>query len=649
MVQCFRERSGWLDRQLAPARFDAAAFEQQLCCKPEELAGLWAKRAAYLPAAPDHGCLRQFCDSPLWQEHVVDVCTKAMDGDYPFFSGWQGQIGWPPDFNLDPVNGTHWPVGQEWLNAARPKTDLKMVWEASRFTLAYYLARAYAADGDDRWAQAFWKMVEAHVAQCPPHLSAAWVCDQEASFRLMAMLTAAATMLNAPATTPARLCMLTKLAWQIASATQINLNQSRMQGNNHSMSESAVLWTCGCLFPEFRQSASWRRQGMAVLMHEAGRLIYDDGSFVQHSTNYHRVMLDDLLWVAAVAARTGETLPPELLKRAGLATQWLGQMVDPVSGMVPNYGNNDGANVLPLSCTDYVDYRPALQAAGHFFLGRRVLGPGPWDEKLLWLAPQVAWADSATPLGLAPATSLSEGGYYFLRQGPSWCMMRCHSYRHRPAQADMLHLDLWVGGLNLLRDSGTFMYNCPQPWLGWFYSTAAHNTVEVDARDQMVKGPRFLWFGWTKSRLLEHAASVDCGVLSAEHYGYLPRGVVHRRTVRQEGQSYTITDELSGTGDHSLALRWHLLPAQWTPGPDGFEALADGWRFSVKVSAPQGATQQIVVGQSDPVEGWESRYYGRKEPCPTLVIKADTSLPARFVTTVQFIRAAGPSPARTSE
>ena len=37
--------------------------------------------------------------------------------------------------------------------------------------------------------------------------------------------------------------------------------------------------------------------------------------------------------------------------------------------------------------------------------------------------------------------------------------IRCCSYRDRPYQSDNLHIDIWIDGINFLRDSGTFMYN----------------------------------------------------------------------------------------------------------------------------------------------------------------------------------------------
>jgi len=99
-------------------------------------------------------------------------------------------------------------------------------------------------------------------------------------------------------------------------------------------------------------------------------------------------------------------------------------------------------------------------------------------------------------------------------------MVRCHSYRNRPNQADMLHLDLWWRGVNVLRDSGSFTYYDPlTEWNRYFLSAAAHNTITVAGQDQMIKGPRFQWFSLVQSRFLGYREN---------ELGSLWRGGTHR-------------------------------------------------------------------------------------------------------------------------
>ena len=59
----------------------------------------------------------------------------------------------------------------------------------------------------------------------------------------------------------------------------------------------------------------------------------------------------------------------------------------------------------------------------------------------------------------------------------SWALLRLPTYRFRPVHADPLHFDLWHGGVNLLRDGGSYAYNGSAADLAGFPGIACYNTV----------------------------------------------------------------------------------------------------------------------------------------------------------------------------
>ncbi len=644
LLQAWRIHSGLLGRRLAPGRFSRQAFERSCAEGSARQRDLWRQRRQRFLLIPSAESMRRTCDDATFRTAVLEVCKKALAGEYLFFDHWYGRLGWPPRFSLDPVHGIEWPVGPHWMRSVRsgpPRDDIKLVWEASRFTLAYHFARAYRRSGQERWAEAFWSMLDAWIEQNPPEQSVAWGCGQEMTFRLMAMIFAAVVTLDSPAATDPRLASATRLAWQIGRHISVNINYARSQKNNHAISEAVGLWTIGTLFPELREASRWQADGGRILAAEVRRQVYDDGSFVQHSLNYHRVMMDDLLWALALSGRAEAPLPPQVQHRFARATGWLEQMIDPASGRVPNYGSNDGANVLPLSCCDYLDYRPNVQAARLLLDGGRPFEAGPWDEKALWLIGESALTGSTKPLARPAATAFADGGYYILRGRDSWGMIRCHTYRDRPAQADMLHLDLWYRGLNVLRDTGSYSYNCPEPWKHYFHSTAAHNTIEIDGQDQMIKGPAFLWFRWTRSRLLRFEAPVEGTTdgFEGQHFGYagLPGGgVIHLRRVRRTDDQWEIRDLLQGGGRHQAVVRWHLAPLDWQPGANRLQASYRGGRIHLRWDFPEGWSAALESGRNDrSPEGWESLYYGRKSPIPTLSFRGQAQPDSEITLYVQ--------------
>ncbi|MFW6133019.1 MAG: alginate lyase family protein [Planctomycetota bacterium] len=642
LLQAVRRRSGLLRRRLAPERFSNAAFRRGGGAVPDRQPALWRQRRERFLAIPTRDRLRGAVDDDAWARHVDAVCDRALGGESLYFSHWYARTGWPPEFNRDPVHERRWAVGDHWLDALdllAGASDVKFVWEPSRLGLAWYFARAYARSGADARAEAFWTVLDAWVEQNPPERSIAWACGQEMTFRLMAALFGAAATLDSPAATPERLERLARLAWQTGRHVSININQARMQGNNHALSEAVGLWTVGLLFPELRDAARWQRRGADVLAAEVARQVYADGSYVQHSTNYHRVMMDDLLWATGLARAGDVALPAAVRDRLDRATNWLGEMMDPASGRVPNYGANDGANVLPLACCDYLDYRPTLQAASVLLHDRRAVESGPWDEKALWLTGGTGSSGAVRRPARERLWTAPQGGYHVLRADDSWAMTRCHTYRHRPSHADMLHVDLWRRGRNVLRDAGTYMYNCDQPWKGYFPSTAAHNTVEVNRDSQMTKGPRFLWFHWSRGRVVFRGDSPDgrAGCVIGEHDGYRrEHGVTHRRTVCRFDETYLIIDRLQGSGRGVLGLRWRLVPAEWTGDGAGWTADIDGEPLTIRLAPAGRTTPRLVRGErrDGSVEGFESLYYGCRSAVPTVVCTGAAVLPATLVTGV---------------
>lgn len=245
----------------------------------------------------------------------------------------------------------------------------------------------------------------------------------------------------------------------------------------------------------------WARLGRNLLEERLSRLVADDGAFSQYSLNYHRVMLDTICMVEVWRRKMGlQVFSPAWYDKARAATSWLYTMICFESGDGPNVGANDGARLLPLTDTDYRDYRPSVQLAMALFCHKRAyVEDGQWNLQLQWVGVDVP-SDIALP---AKSKVFDSGGFAVLRRGTAMVMLRYPRFRFRPSQSDALHVDLWVKGINLLRDAGTYCYNTEPKWLQYFSGTESHNTVQFDGRDQMPRLGRFLFGAWVKSFAVE--------------------------------------------------------------------------------------------------------------------------------------------------
>jgi hypothetical protein len=454
------------------------------------------------------------------------------------------------DLQLKPPDSTcHW-------SRCRPfDGDIKLLWEPARFGWAFTLMRAYILTGEARYAETFWRNFELFMEANPPNCGLNWSSGQEVALRLLAFLFAARVFAAAPSSTPVRQSQLSGAVISHARRIPPTLGYARAQDNNHLLTEALGLYAAGCSLPDHPQAKRWQALGWRWANNALQRQIDAHGVYTQHSTNYHRLMLQAAICLQALAAAQGQNLPQPTLERLKAAVRWLAAYFDPHSGKAANLGHNDGAHILPLAGGDFGDYQPVLQAAGQAFLGPSLLGSGPWNEPALWFNLDSGSAPpSPEPLPASRAVNR-------LGNSESWGTLRAVQFRGRPAHADQLHVDLWWQGHNVARDAGTYHYNLPPTWDNALAHTSAHNTITINGQDQMRRASRFLWLQRAQARLLPDDAGSDS--ICAEHDGYQRLGVLHRRTLTHiDAHHWQVADALMPTGrsDNITAVLHWLLP-----------------------------------------------------------------------------------------
>jgi asparagine synthase (glutamine-hydrolysing) len=585
--------------------------------------------------------------SSVSKARAVNQSDALLRGTWIYFGATPVEAGFPPNWHRNPLTAELAPCDRHWADIDDFSFgDIKLVWEASRFSPVYALVRAYTSTGNAEYPKAFWNLIEDWAAHNAPQAGPNWKCGQEAAFRLMAWCFGLHGFLSSPHTTPERVRDLASMIAVTAERIDANIEYALSQNNNHGVSEAVGLFTAGTLFPEFRKAKSWLARGQNLLESQARTQIYDDGAYVQHSMNYHRVMLQDYLWAMRLGEINGAPFSEALYARLLRSTEFLDAVTDPATGHVPNYGNNDGTQVLPLTDCEYADFRPVLQASYYLCSGQRRFASGPWDEGLIWLFGESALASPVQPRKQHAISSSS--GYYLLKGRESWAMLRCADYRDRPAHADQLHLDLWWRGLNVAIDAGTYYYNAPAPWNAAFCGSAAHNTVIVNGQDQMRRFSRFLWLDWAKGREIKRKKEGDSEVWEGEHNGYRRLKVTHRRDVERDGDSWAIRDQVFGRGEHTVRLHWLLAD---------FAYEFDPGKGAIRLNTPEGAIQ-IYINASSPAHfslvragtkiagvesgedvsarGWISHTYASKVPALSLVIEVAGRLPICIDTRVEF-------------
>ena len=531
----------------------------------------------------------------------------------------------------------HWTDFETGIINLQPlNSDIKYIWEPARFGWAFTLGRAYHLTQDERYAEAFWNNFALFTQNNPANLGPHWMNGQEVAIRLMSLVWCTHIFSNAQNT--ARNSQLLASISQHAARIPPTLVYARSQNNNHLITEAAALYTAGLLF----NNPNWRKLGWKWLNWSFQNQIGSYGEYIQHSTNYHRVMLQTALWVNLIKQ---DVFPVKTSQALGRSAHWLFSLLDNSSGFTPNLGANDGALIFPLSSSAFEDYRPTVQAAARAFL-RTGLPAGIWDEMSLWL-------------GLKSAARTADSSAYLtenLRGQNSWAYLRASHFKSRLSHMDQLSLDLWWRGLNITQDAGTFLYNAAPPWDNSLVTTRVHNTVTVDGHDQMTRAGRFLVLDWASARS-NNSIEIDENILGrvqAQHHGY--GGVKHERTVTvYQGERWVIKDSLTSPRRdlHTYRLHWLLPDYEW-------KLEERGATVSVTLKSPYGSlgvtfsiqsafhnphsifsivrAGELLYGQREtqPYEGWVSRNYGQKKTALSLAFEITSECPTTFTTEFSF-------------
>ncbi len=387
--------------------------------------------------------------------------------------------------------------------------DAARLW---RFHLHYFdWAWSFAAHPDRPWArQAFGQLWRSWEAASPFGRGDAW-SPYVASLRAWALCGIYSSLVAGSEVQPSVDASLARharfLRWHVEHDV----------GGNHLVKNLKGLIGLGVFLgdPALLTRASKRLQAQISVQ------VLSDGGHYERSPSYHCQVLGDFVDIAVLIDATGRTAVPGLAGAIESMRTWLGLMLMP-DGDIPLF--ND--------CT--------------------LVGPA----RLSLLRPGPPTAERLSVLGAS--------GYVVMRPDDRLHLVAdvgdpCPSDLPAHAHADCLSFELAVEGERCVVDSGTSTYE-PGPQRSYERSTAAHNTVSVDAADQTEVWGTFRAARMAHGRLLRADDDGHTITVVASHDGYrrLVGQPVHRRTWTVAGQRVKITDQITGGGEHRIEARLHF-------------------------------------------------------------------------------------------
>ena len=551
----------------------------------------------------DETLLAHFSDRRgVWFEPVVDAEETRADRIEALMTGVF-------EFNgeshrlADPIH---------WLR--NPSVDVEWHILLHKFYYAVGLGLAWQRTGDTRYVRRWRQLLAGWMDSTPPGFIAADVTGR----RVQNWIYSLHYLVLHGGGAPLDGAFVRRLLHSLHEQVEFLCNHLTPKRNHRTLELMAIM-LAGVALPELTRAAHWREFALAQTAANLQDDLLPDGVHCELSTDYHHLALRNWLQVRNLAVRNGMALPPGMDEALQRGFEFSLHVHQP-QGLVPSLSDGDVHSYLPL----------LAQAADLFH-----------RDDMRFVANRGAE-------GLAPAQRLAHfahAGYHVLRS--AWD----HGPQHTQAQHlvldcgplgegnhghfDALSFELAAHGRALVVDPGRYTYSEAGEvnWRVHFRSTAAHNTVCVDGRNQTRYAPKPIKEasrhaqGQPRHRILGPApATTLLEATSSPRLDLLHGRAVsaeydatHERLIAFIDQRYWIvSDALRSESLHHYAMRLQLSAAA-----EGLAVLDDGVAHELHSPGLAVAVAR-ATGQHCEIEtAWVSARYGHKEAAPRLCVSAE--------------------------
>lgn len=551
--------------------------------------------------------------------------------------GLGGSLPWNEDFKVKYRWKNSFYKQMKIIDLDHP-ADVKVPWELSRFQHVFTLGKAYWLTGEEQYAREFRDQLEDWLARNPIEMSVNWTCTMDVAIRAVNWISGAWFFWDSPCLEEDFWARFHASLYQHGQFIMNNLENEGEHTGNHYLCNLSGLIALGIYFRDSKAVSDrrgrhspeiWLSFGLEEFEREMLVQVNEDGTNYEASTSYHRLVTECFLVTTALCSRNGIGFSQVYMNRLEKMCRFLLDIAKP-DGCSPLIGDaDDGRLLIPADYGSWVrhDFRHLLAVAGELFDRDDYRHAGrDFQEDALWIAGTFKVAEPRGGEGRLRSTAYPDGGYYVLRQGPAYCLVRCGdlSFHGQGAHShnDQLSFELQIGGHDIIVDPGSYVYTADYRMRNLFRSTGMHNTLEVDGKEQNEFEARNLFE--MKEQTFSRCDGFRDGFFAGSHQGYLRKcGVIHRRELTLSGHRLEIIDKLECAGDTLQTVPVYAASFIIAPGVKAEKQL--NGRF---VLHRQGIILEITFLNAEDAEChpcWVSRRYGEREESRLIRVRGRNS------------------------
>lgn len=458
----------------------------------------------------------------------------------------------PVDWHIDFKSGERWEKGF-YRDLTTPKgADIKVPWELSRCQHLLWLGEAWLLTGQDAFAQEIISQINSWIDDNPLMYSVNWKCSMDVAFRSVNWMYALNMISSYKGFDDNFAEKVSHSLWQHGFYIINNLEKVVPYSNNHYTSDLVGLLYLGELFSESRVARKWLRIAYKEYSNELHKQILPSGVHYERSVSYHRLMVEMMSYPLYMLQRVGHPVEQSVIDIIKKMYDYVSVYTKP-NGLAPLIADNDDGRFLPFVCRDFREHTYLIDTQS---AENRIVALGLESFCLKASINEILYEDAGVAI-------IHKGNdYLYINNGgyskcPKSSDMIIGTHTHN----DLLSFELALSGIDVLVDSGTYLYTSSVNDRNEFRSTSKHNTAVVDEEEQNgLVLPFYLKRNVQIGKLKKHSDGCYVG-----DYRTIAGGMQHERSFDFYDGQLKIVDSLAKIGQaHVAKLYFHfaegLLP-----------------------------------------------------------------------------------------
>ena len=568
----------------------------------------------------------------------------------------------PIDWHLDTASGKRFPrsFAKDINIRTQEFGSAKHVWEVNRMQFLPLIALQYLQTKDRKYLGQFKTILSSWIEENPYLVGVNWYSNIEVNIRLIVWF----------------------FCWEILDVNQLMEQDEDFQAfvqqqwlpsiylhmyysarnpskyssaNNHLISEYAGLFVAAC-FWQFEESAEWRKHAQQGLEKEILAQHSAAGVNKEEAAEYIQFITDFFLIPLVVGQNTGHPFSPNYQNRLEGICNYIFNMMD-MRGNIVYYGDEDDGKVVVLDDDWHHDNFRSILSSGVILFGNahwKSLDAG-FDTKnaiLFGAEGKQRYQSVAVSEENNPSRFFTEEGHFIFRKQDRQAgrelfvhfdaaplgYLSIAAHGHADALSFVVHAD----GYPIITEAGTYTYHTEPKWRQYFLSTLAHNTLCIDGLNQAeISGPT-MWLNHYQTEVLAQETSTEVDMVLARHNGYRKLGITHQRRLQldKKEELVNITDHIhmKNSQGHEISLPLHLHPLvkveQITP--HHFRLQHPQARV-VEVRLPEFMNCRVYHGSNDPILGWYSPSFQKREPTHVILATCHLEYTYEFNTQIRIL------------